>query len=103
MAYLKDAPQYGEASNDEIAAYHDKIISCSSDVKAEHKQYLEYQLQQQVKTCRIRNTQICKFGFPIPPMQETMVLEPIQFESKEEAVSMKNGVKYINTLKNSLR
>ena len=44
FAYLKDASQYGQASNDEIAAYDDKIISSSFDVKAEHQQYLEYQL-----------------------------------------------------------
>ena len=33
FAYLKDAPQYEKASNDDIASYYDKIISCSSDVK----------------------------------------------------------------------
>ena len=44
FAYLKDAPQYGKASNDDIASYYDKIISCSSDVKPEHHQFLEYQL-----------------------------------------------------------
>ena len=36
FAHLKDAPQYGEASNDEISAYYEKIISCSSDVKSEY-------------------------------------------------------------------
>ena len=39
FSYLKDALQYGEASNYEIAAYYDKIISCSSDVMAEHQQF----------------------------------------------------------------
>ena len=46
FAYLKDATQYGEASNDKIAACYDKIISCSSDVNAEHHQYLEYKVHQ---------------------------------------------------------
>ena len=54
FAYLKDAPQYGKASNNEIA---------SSDVKPEHHQFLEYQLHRHVKSCRIGNRQICKYGF----------------------------------------
>ena len=29
------------------------------------------------------NTNKCHFGFPIPPMSRTQVLEPIDFEDKE--------------------
>ena len=99
FAYLKDAPQYGKASNNEIASYYDKIISCSSDVKPEHHQFLEYQLHQHVKSCRIGNRQICKYGFPVPPMNKSRVLEPIQLDSKEEAIFKEKWCKIQKYLK----
>ena len=77
-----------------IATYYDEIISCSSDVQPELKTFLDYQLHWHTKTCRIGNTQKCRFGFPIPPMKKSMILEPIQFDSKEqETHNTKTGVK----------
>ena len=84
FAYLENVPQYGKASNDLIATYYDEIISCSSDVQPEMKTFLDYQLHRHTKTCRIGNTGKCRFGFPIPPMKKSMILEPIQFDSKED-------------------
>ena len=33
-----------EVPNSEIAEFYDKIISCSSDVPEDHKEYIQYQI-----------------------------------------------------------
>ncbi len=68
FAYLKNAPVYSKDENEEVIAFYDNIISCSSDVKPEHKEYLEYQLHRHAKRCQVGTTNKCKFHFPQPPM-----------------------------------
>ena len=89
FAYLKDAPEYGHDSNETVANYYDQIISCSSDVPQEHKQYIEYQVHRHSKTCPVGNTHKCRFSFPVPPMSSTVILEPIECQSTEEEIDLK--------------
>ena len=72
-----------------MADYYDQIISCSSDVPQEHKQYIEYQLHRHLKTCCVGNTHKCRFSFPVPPMSSTLILEPIECQSAEEEIDLK--------------
>ena len=60
FAYVKDVPVYGEVPNSERADFHDKMISCSSDV--------QYQIHRHSKSCRVGKARSCRFGFPKPPM-----------------------------------
>ena len=84
FAYVKDAPVYGEVPNSEIAEFYDKIISCSSDVPEDHKEYIQYQIHQHSKSCRVGKTRSCRFGFPKPLMDKTCVLEPFTCEEQED-------------------
>ena len=90
FAYLKNAPVYEEDANDTVAAFYDKIISCSANVPSHHKKYIEYQLHRHSKTCRVGNTTKCRFGFPVPPMPCTLILEPLEFESDIDQLLYKN-------------
>ena len=85
FAYLKNAPEYGDTDNDTVVKYYDNIISCSSDVPEEHKEYVQYQIHRHSRTCHIGNTHKCRFSFPIPPMSKTVILEPMKFELEEES------------------
>ena len=71
-----------------MANYYDQIISCFSDVPQEHKQYIEYQFHRHSKTC-VGNTHKCRFSFPVPPMSSTVILEPIECQSTEEEIDLK--------------
>ena len=73
-------PGYGHDPNETVADYYDQIISCSSDVPQEHKQYIEYQLHRHSKTCRVGNTHKYRFSFPVPP---------IECQSAEEEIGLK--------------
>ena len=78
MAWIDDAPRYASSSAEEIITYIDQMISVSADVPEEYKQYLALQKHKHSKSCRKGGTKpICRFGFPIPPMSKTMILEPL--------------------------
>ena len=78
MIWIKDAPVYGENANKDIEQYVDKYVSCSSDVMDNTKQWVHLQTHKHSKTCRKKGKAICRFGYPIPPMPRTCVLEPLE-------------------------
>ena len=85
FAYLKDAPEYGHDPNETVADYYDQIISCSSDVPQEHKQYIEYQLHRHSKTCHfgiLTNVH----SLSLYHQCQTLILEPIECQSTEEEI-----------------
>ena len=83
-----------------MANYYDQIISCTSDVPPELKQYIEYQVHRHSKTCQVGNTHTCRFSFPIPPMQKTIILEPIVYESEQQEIDLKQKWRKIKRLLN---
>ena len=83
FAYLNDAPVYGESSNEYVADYYDKIISCYFDVPEKHKEYINYQIHRHSKYCHLGKLKHCRFSFPQPPMPYTCILEPFLAEDIE--------------------
>ena len=68
VMWMKNAPLYSNASEDEIVTFVDKHVSCSSDVKDEDKPLLELQRHKPSQICRKKGKSICHFGFPLPAM-----------------------------------
>ena len=89
FTYLKDAPQFGYDDNATVGGYIDMIISHLSDIPEEDKKYIKYQLHRHSKTCCIGNTHKCRFGFPVPPMPKTLLLEPVECETAEGVMDLK--------------
>ena len=80
FAYVKDAPVYGEVPTSEIADFYNKIISYSSDVPEDHKEYIQYQIHRHSRSCRVGKSRSCRFSFPKPPMDKTCLLETFTCE-----------------------
>ena len=78
LVWVKDAPKI-ESIEDypSVERYVDKHISCSVNVSERQKKYVELQIHRHSKTCRKKGRPVCRFGYPIPPMTRTMVLDPI--------------------------
>ena len=74
---------YGVSSKDYVAYYY-KIISCSSDVPEEHKEYINYQIHRHSKSCHVGKLKHCRFSFPQPPIPYTCILEPFLAEDIEK-------------------
>ena len=91
FAYLKDAPVYGEDHDNAVTTYYDKIISCSTDVKADYNEYIKYQIHRHTKSCLRGRRKKCRFGFPQPPMPKTIILEPFSKDNEElEGIAKEN-------------
>jgi hypothetical protein len=84
MFWVEDAPTQAYSSPDEIASFIDQHVSCSADVSEESAKYLKIQKHRHTKTCRKKGKPICRFGFPKPPMNKTMVLEPLLDSEQED-------------------
>ena len=84
LAWIKDAPKYGETNDADVMKYIDNIISCSGDVPQDQKQYVDLQRHKHSRSCRKGGKAECRFGIPFPPMRETQILQPYNGDDKPE-------------------
>ncbi|XP_072041446.1 uncharacterized protein [Amphiura filiformis] len=84
IAWVKDAPEFDRESDEEIAEFIDKYVSCElppeDDVEL-HEIVSKVQMHTKSHTRSCRKTgQICRFNYPRPPSNETFICrrpEPI--------------------------
>ncbi|KAJ8025727.1 ATP-dependent DNA helicase PIF1 [Holothuria leucospilota] len=102
LAWVSNAPVYGNASNSETASFIDKYVTCQKPPASEHLS-LNLQKHSHAKTCRKKRQGVCRFGFPIPPMPKTMILTPLEnvtSDEKDKLSALYDKVKaYLNDLK----
>lgn len=81
LCWLDDAPEYIPGNNESIQnciAFIDKFITCSRNVDAELHDLIQYQVHKHANTCKKKvGKNKCRFGFPKPPLPETLILEPL--------------------------
>ncbi|XP_070548510.1 uncharacterized protein [Ptychodera flava] len=77
LMWIENAPNYQQNTPEEVTTFIDKYISCSSDVPPEISDLVNLQTHKHSKTCREKGKPICRFGYPMPPMSETMILTPL--------------------------
>ena len=78
LVWIKDAPKLRSSEDYEIIEnYVDRHISCSLDVPQNIREFVNYQIHKHSKTCRKEGKAICRFDFPIPPMRQTTILQPL--------------------------
>ena len=105
LFWVKEAPQYGKNSNDDIAKFVDRYVACKADSEEIVGDLINLQRHKHSKTCKKQGHKICRFNFPLPPMPRTMILEPLSedtFDENEKDL-MKNNYEKINTLLDNLK
>ena len=50
-------------------------------------QEVDLQVHKHSKTCRKKGHPICRFGFPLPPFQKTIILEPLEIDVEKYKAS----------------
>ncbi|XP_062566991.1 uncharacterized protein LOC134229291 [Saccostrea cucullata] len=81
LVWTSDAPKHKENSNEEIEAFVDKYVTCAlQENDCQMKQLVELQVHKHSKTCKKGGRSVCRFGFPLPPLPKTMLLEPLDFD-----------------------
>ena len=68
-----------------ICAKIDECISCSTNVTPEEQPFLQLQIHRHSRTCHrlISGKRVCRFGFPIPPMDKTRILDVLPPEDND--------------------
>ena len=98
LAWIKDAPKYGESNEADVLKYIDSIVSCSGDVPQHLKQYIDLQRHKHSRSCRKGGKSECRFGIPFPPMRQTCIVQPFAGDNRSD--SEEHYKKVQNALKN---
>ena len=104
LLFCSDSPKYvpGDSlQNTKIAEYIDKFVSCSQDTDDKTKEKIKMQIHQHSRTCRKNNSPVCRFNFPIPPFEKTVVLEPSEDPSKEDERNFKKIKEFLDSTSNT--
>ncbi|PJE78258.1 ATP-dependent RecD-like DNA helicase [invertebrate metagenome] len=83
MIWTENAPKYNIDSEEDIIRYVDKYVTCSLDVDDDMQEFIKMQVHKHSKTCKKGGRSVCRFGFPLPPLPNTMLLEPLETDVDE--------------------
>ena len=84
LVWTSDAPKYKENSDEEIEVYVDQYITADTQEKDPlMKPLVNLQVHKHSKTCKKGGKTVCRFGFPLPPLPRTMLLEPLETDVDE--------------------
>jgi exonuclease III len=75
LLWVEDAPIYGRDNNSEIENFLDKYITCDTDHL--DPALAKFHRHHHTRSCKKRRNSHCRYNFPMPPMKNTTVLEPI--------------------------
>lgn len=94
---------YGVFSDKTVKEFFDSYISTSTDVDENDKQFVELQIHRHSHSCKKGGINKYRFGFPLPPMTETSILELFSKETSEVNLkkhkdNYRNVVKVMNSL-----
>ena len=86
IAWIRDALKFDINSDEEVCAYIDRIIVCTSNVPKTEQEYIQFQKHHHSKTCykKIKGNKVCRFGAPWPPMRHTVILRPLDADNEPE-------------------
>jgi len=100
LAWVEGSPLYGKAEEVDVIRFIDEHISCSQNVPDDHVQFLNMQKHRHSKSCRKMGKALCRFGFPMPPMPKTVIVEPYQGDDREQYERLYERLKHtLNDLK----
>ena len=90
MFWIKDAPTVEDSSPQEIEQFIDDHITCYRPTEEDDPKLQELvgrQMHKHSHTCKKGNHDTCRFHYPMPPMKQTMLLDPLdeEYEGIDEA------------------
>ncbi|KAJ8050135.1 hypothetical protein HOLleu_03215 [Holothuria leucospilota] len=103
LAWIKDAPQYGTDTNEQVVSFIDKYVTCNKPPSSVNNS-VKLQSHSHAKTSRKKKQGVCRFGFPLPPMPRTVILTPASDSNQENGndslpVLYKRNKEYLDGLK----
>ncbi|XP_030832915.1 uncharacterized protein LOC584759 isoform X5 [Strongylocentrotus purpuratus] len=111
LFWVKDAPEHGYSSDEEVVSFIDKYISCKIPSEQEDPElheiitHVQQHSKKHSKSCK-KKGKTCRFNFPRPPSDRTCVLypkegNPDEIDSAKQLLeSIKNAVNQENNYTN---
>ena len=99
IVWIENAPKFNVNTNAEITAFVDEFLQCCVDDQ-EMKHLTDIQIHKHSRTCRKKVDKICRFGYPLPPLPCTMVLDPLEVDQDKYIKLHQNLQKKMNNEKN---
>ena len=93
VVWINGGPRYGTEPDSLIEKYIDDHVSCSVDVPQVQSQYVDMQKHKHSRSCRKKGKALCRFGFPLPPLPKTTILEPYEGDQKEKYSKLYQSIK----------
>ena len=86
LLWVEDTSKYVRDGNEDVYAYNDKLISCSTDVSQDKLQCMLLQKHIHSKTCMkvSYGKKTCQFDAPWPPMCTAIILEPLDVDENAQ-------------------
>lgn len=98
LFWIDGAPSLGKNTDNDMVTFIDKFITCKRNSRL--AEVINYQTHRHARTCRKKGQSVCRFGFPLPPLDKTMILHGFD-ENKpinEVSEAKKNFVKVSEVL-----
>ena len=84
LFWVDRAPKLGLDTKEEIGSFIDKYVTCKKNAKI--PDLVNYQTHRHARTCRKKGKSICRFGFPLPPLDKTTILEGLEDNMSAEEI-----------------
>lgn len=107
--WVENSPIYDEASEENVIKFIDQHITCSKITNTESDEYTYLQTHKHTNSCKKTGKRECRFGFPLPSMKCTCILEPLAKDidqqelkktSRKQQISQKDLKKKCNLTEN---
>ena len=79
LVWIDNAPKYPKDDKETIVKFVDNYVSCSNQHDS-MSHLVHLQTHKHSKTCRKKGKAVCRFGFPLPPLRKTVLLEPLDLD-----------------------
>lgn len=90
LFWVKGAPQYDKSPDEEVDSFVDKYVNCQKAETSDMEDLVNLQMHRHAKNCKKMGHKVCRFNFPLPPMQRTMILKPLEEENTFDDKKKKN-------------
>ena len=99
IIWIENAPKFNVDSNEDLTAYVDQFLKCCIN-NADLGSLVDLQIHKHSRTCRKREDRICRFGYPLPPLPRTMILDPLETDKDKYLKLYQNLQKKMNSQQN---
>lgn len=102
LFWINDAPSLATSNEPDVVSFIDKYITCRKNPQLSG--LVNYQTHRHARTCRKKGQSVCRFGFPLPPLDKTMILHGLDDNLPvDDILKAKKNFEKVSTYLDSLK